>query len=457
MRRKQIGKITSLIMAAALTMSMVSGCSTSKESTSSATTAAATTKAQEEAKTETTEEAKAEASAEKEVTLRLVHYMGEQTKRDALDLMLAAFEEEYPHIKVEVEVVSSSSYIATYKNYIAAGEAPDIMFGKPQTLTEFVEGGYFKDLTGEPCLDNVLTILTDECTVDGGIYGFPMDAQVKCCFYNKDMFAELGLEVPTTKDEFFAVCDAFMAEGIYPMVHPYNFIHGVFHELDSCFTVMAAETGNPNIWAESQAGTINLAESEVMIDAIETFSRFASYQDPGDTAVDQTQGIQNFAAEQRPMYMNGGWLMGDAIAANPEGNFGMFPTPWSDDPEDSKLWVGIDDSFIVSSQSEHPEETMTLLEFFANDECSKIWMSVAKLMSSNVNVSTDEADPMIQEIKTYIDNDKIVAKCLVPDYTSEYSTAFRTKFQEFVTWDDDKRDAVTFLESVDAEMASIRQ
>ena len=36
------------------------------------------------------------------------------------------------------------------------------------------------------------------------------------------------------------------------------------------------------------------------------FSKLASYKDAGDTAVDQTQGIQNFAAGQRPMYINGG-------------------------------------------------------------------------------------------------------------------------------------------------------
>ena len=81
------------------------------------------------------------ASSEEPVTIRLVHYMGEQTKRDALDEMLALFKESHPNITVDIENVNSSSYIATYKNYIAAGEAPDIMFGKPQTMTEFVEAG----------------------------------------------------------------------------------------------------------------------------------------------------------------------------------------------------------------------------------------------------------------------------------------------------------------------------
>lgn len=409
---------------------------------------------------ETKEEAKAvqEDGAENEaVTIRLVHYMGEQVKRDALDEILADFHQTYPNIRVDVEVVSSSSYIATYKNYIAAGEAPDIMFGKPQTMTEFVEGGYFMDLAGEECMENVLPILIDECTVNGGVYGFPMDAQVKACFYNKAMFEEVGVEVPQTREEFFQVCDVFMNQGIYPLVHPYNFIHGVFHELDSYFTSMAAATGNGNVWLDSQEGVKDLSGNETVVEALEMFSKLASYKEAGDTAVDQTQGIQNFAAGQRPMYINGGWLMGDVMAASPEGDFGMFPMPWSENPEENKLWVGIDDVFVVSSQTEHKEEVMTFLNFLAGEESSKTWMDVAKLMTSNTAVPTDGADAFIQEIKAYIDGGKIVSKSLVPDYTSEFSTAFRTKLQEFVTLDDSQRDVGRLLSDIDSEISAIRQ
>ncbi len=456
--RKNSGKrMSALALAAAMVSMALAGCSGGGGANE---TTAAVTEAQSDGDGETEakkEEAGAAKAGGEEVTIRLVHYMGEQAKRDALDAMLTAFGESYPNIKVDVEVVASSSYIATYKNYIAAGEAPDIMFGKPQNMTEFVEGGYFMDLTGEKCLENVLPMLADECTVNGGIYGFPIDAQVKACFYNKKMFADANVEVPQTKEEFFKVCDTFMDQGIYPFVHPYNFIHGVFHELDSFFTSMAASTGNENVWMDSQNGVQDLGGNQVVTDAMEMFSKFASYKDAGDTAVDQTQGIQNFAAGQRPMYMNGGWLMGDVIAANPEGEFGMFPTPWSDNADDNKLWVGIDDVFIVSSQTEHKDEVMTLLEFFANEDCSRTWMDTAKLMTSNVTVPTDNADAFIKEIKSYIDNDRIVSKALVPDYTSEFSTAFRTKLQEFVTLDDSQRDVAKLIQEIDTEIESIRQ
>jgi len=396
-------------------------------------------------------------ASEPTVTIRLVHYMGEQSKRNALDKMIQNFEKDHPNVKIDIETLQSSSYLASYKNYIAAGDAPDILFGKPQNMTEFIEAGYFKDLTNAECEKNVLSILKNECTVNGGLYGFPIDAQVKAVFYNKKMFRDAGVSVPTTKDEFFKVCDIFMAKGIHPIIHPYNFIHGVFHELDAYFTSEAAATQNGQVWMNSQHGKANLSDNPMMKEAFEEFNKLVSYKDAGDSAVDQTQGIQDFAAGKRPMYINGGWMIGDTLAAAPNGEFGMFPMPWSNNPADNKMWVGIDDVFIVSSTTKHEKEVMQLLNSFASKDSSADWMNTAKLMSSNVTVPTDNATQLIKEIKALIDQNKIVSKSLVPDFTSEYSTAFRTKLQYFVTLDDTNRNVDKLLKEIDQEIASIRK
>lgn len=115
MRKDVLKRVSALTMAGVMTMSLA-GCGGGAKETEAApaeTKAAETTAAAAEEKTE--------AAGGEEVTLRLVHYMGEQAKRDGLDAMLKAFNEAHPEIKVDIEVVASSSYLATYKNYIAAG------------------------------------------------------------------------------------------------------------------------------------------------------------------------------------------------------------------------------------------------------------------------------------------------------------------------------------------------
>ena len=111
--RKNFVKRTSALALAAFMAASAAGCSSGG---SSQTTAAPDTTAQAAASGGETQaggdKGGTEATGE-QVTIRLVHYMGEQAKRDALDAMLSAFNEAHPEIHVDVEVVASSSYIAT--------------------------------------------------------------------------------------------------------------------------------------------------------------------------------------------------------------------------------------------------------------------------------------------------------------------------------------------------------
>jgi ABC-type glycerol-3-phosphate transport system substrate-binding protein len=389
--------------------------------------------------------------------IRIIHYMGEQSKRDGLDAMIKRFQKTHPNVKFDVQPISSAQFITIYKTRIAANDTPDLFFGKPRTMKEFVDGGYFMDLTGASCLKNVIGILKEECTVNGKVYGLPLDAQVKGTFYNKTMFKKYGVKVPQTKDEFFALSDKFASKGIKPFVFPFNFIHGVFHTMDAYFKPMAVAEGQRNVWTDSQTGKKELKGNPMVKEAFEMFSKLVSYKDKGDSAVDQPQAIQNFAAGKRPMYINGGWMMGDVVAANPKGKFGMFPTPWSNNPAKNKLWVGVDDVFIVSATTNKKKLVLSFLDSMMSEPSAKLWMKHAKLMSSNQKVSTKGADPFVQEIKGYIDSGKIVSNGKVDDYTAEFSNAFRTKLQYFVTLNDADRDVDKLIKEIDNEINSIRK
>ena len=111
-----------------------------------------------------------------------------------------------------------------------------------------------------------------------------------------------------------------------------------------------------------------------------------------DLGVDQPTAIQDFAAGKRPMFINGGWIMGDVIASNPEGNFGVFPAPWSNNPDENMMSVALDDAFIVSNTTQHKDEVFKFLDFMLSEEAANLWMENAKLMSSYVDANTDNAD-----------------------------------------------------------------
>jgi ABC-type glycerol-3-phosphate transport system substrate-binding protein len=396
----------------------------------------------------------AKGEGEETVAITVMHYMGEQSKRETLDAMVAAFEEANPGIKVKLEQIDSSEMYQTYQTRFNSGDSPDILFGSPREMVEFVDAGLFMDLTGAEFLNNIVDEVLEETTVDGKYYAVPIDVQVKAVFYNKNMFADRKLEVPKTLDEFKAVLKAFDDGGITPLIHSYAFNWAPYHELDAILTSICATRGGGNLLWDSQNGVAPLTGNRTALDAATVWNLVASYKEDADLTTDLPTAVERFAAGDRPMFISGGWIYADTVAASSD-EFGFFPIPWSNNPDENKLEVALDDAFIVSNQTQHKDEVFKFLEFVASDEAAEIWMTGTKLMSSSKNSNVANADPYVQAIKSYIDAGNIAAKANVPDYTAAYSDAQLNTMQTYIVEKLD--DPALFLKMLDDEIALCNQ
>ena len=117
----------------------------SSEAEAASTEAAAATEASTEASTET---AAGESTASTEYNpsgeLNLIHYLTETAKLQALDDLVAGFQEEYPDVTVNVEAMSMDNYTDVIKLRFSTDEAPDIIFGQPKSYSDLVENGLIK-------------------------------------------------------------------------------------------------------------------------------------------------------------------------------------------------------------------------------------------------------------------------------------------------------------------------
>ena len=75
---------------------------------------------------------------------------------------------------------------------------PDVIFGQPKSYTDLIDNGLIKDLSGEDFVSRLSESSTNCVTYNGGIYGVALDQMANVVFYNKDIFEEQGLSVPTT-------------------------------------------------------------------------------------------------------------------------------------------------------------------------------------------------------------------------------------------------------------------
>ncbi len=124
-----------------------------------------------------------------------------------LEPIVEAFEEKYPKIDVKLENVGTGNdHYTKLQNAIKAGTgAPDVAQVEYYALPQFALSGAFADLTdfGAADLEDQFTASTwGSVSLNDGIYALPQDSGPMAMFYRADVFEGLGLEVPTTWDEY---------------------------------------------------------------------------------------------------------------------------------------------------------------------------------------------------------------------------------------------------------------
>lgn len=174
--------------------------------------------------TDTTESpATTEAPAE-EVTLTLLTD-DEPTNMAFAEALIAAFMEQNPNVTIEHELrPGGGEGDNIVKTRLATGEMTDIFF--------YNTGGLFNALnptetlvpvTGEAFVDNIDESFLSTVSAEGDVFGVPVGTGLGGgVLYNKTVYDELGLSVPTTWDEFAANNDAILAAGIPPVLQTYG-------------------------------------------------------------------------------------------------------------------------------------------------------------------------------------------------------------------------------------------
>ncbi|TDN91816.1 extracellular solute-binding protein [Microbacterium sp. BK668] len=163
-------------------------------------------------------------------TLKLWHYEGaDSAMGKAWAEAITVFEEE-TGATVEFEEKSFEQIQKTASQVLDTDAAPDLMeFNKGNATAGFLAStGLISDISDAvdeygwadklaPSLQTTAKYSEDGVMGGDTWYGVPNYGEFVGVYYNEDAFAEAGLEIPTTYDEFVSVLDAFVAKGITPL------------------------------------------------------------------------------------------------------------------------------------------------------------------------------------------------------------------------------------------------
>ncbi|WP_028609970.1 extracellular solute-binding protein [Paenibacillus harenae] len=159
----------------------------------------------------------------KEVTLSLRHTQIKETSKTRLKILedvVAKTEQENEGLTFKLEGIDEIvNRDQKLKAEMAAGNPPDIfeVFGGAD-LKLYVKAERMLDLTlilDELGIKDKFASLS-EFTIDGKVYGLPFGGYSEAIFYNKKIFSELGLEIPTTWEQLLDISGKMKAAGYTP-------------------------------------------------------------------------------------------------------------------------------------------------------------------------------------------------------------------------------------------------
>ena len=132
---------------------------------------------------------------------------------------IKAFEAANPDIKLNVEVVSWNDLYTVVNTRISTNQAPDIL--NIDTFADYVSDDLLEPTDQYVSADlkaKIIPSFWNASELDGTVWALPILASVRAMFYNKDILAQAGVDVPTTWDELTAALKAVKEKcpGIVP-------------------------------------------------------------------------------------------------------------------------------------------------------------------------------------------------------------------------------------------------
>jgi multiple sugar transport system substrate-binding protein len=145
----------------------------------------------------------AQGSSEKDEQITIEFWTHEDSNRQALeDRYIAEFEETHPNVTVNVTRQSSVKMIELVQTAFAAGEGPTMFNLSINDEYPYMDAGRIAPVNYEAAgykdaktlIDSYADGMLDPVTMDGDVYGLPLELTNWCIFINKNVFKEAGLD-----------------------------------------------------------------------------------------------------------------------------------------------------------------------------------------------------------------------------------------------------------------------
>lgn len=311
-------------------------------------------------------------SAADDVTLKVWSWRTEDV--DAYNRIFDVFEEQNPGITVEFEAFQNTEYNQILTTGLAGSDGPDVpMVRAYGQLQPNVEARQLEPIDGEvDGLDEIApsVLAGAKGKEDGKTYAVPLATQTLQMFYNKAIFEDLGLEPPTTWDEFIDVNESLLAAGVTPMAlgAKDDWILPIFHDI-----VGSARYGGAAFEERVLSGETDFTDPDYVA-SLQLITDLEKYLTPDVVGVSYTDSQIQFTSGQAAQFPGGSFEIATFRNQAPDLEIGSYQVPLHDDAvsETPVSPAYADGNFAVNAKSENKEAAFTLLNWLATPEFGQL-------------------------------------------------------------------------------------
>ncbi len=339
----------------------------------------------------------------------------------------------------------ANQYDAFIKQSFRTSKAPGLFtWHTGGSLTELVDAGLVAETTDiwTKAVDEgwVSADLRDSYTFDGKQFCVPMNIAYWVMFYNKSIFEENGVEVPTTWDELNSVAETLSGNGVTP-----------YYQTSSLFTFqwfqhLVAST-DPALYEGLTTGEVKYTDPEIVevMDLWLQEQQNGWFSDPGsstDPAVGLRQG--DFA-----MIDFGTWFAGNLEGAGMASgtDYGMFVIPAVNEALDTTP-VAVESGPLCTAESS-PQRDMGLAysEWWMSPDAQTSWNDAHGDVAFNPMATVK--DPALADLGTQIAGSDY---SLYDRFFEAMPTPVVTvALEQFGAFNANPGDPMPFLEAIQAE------
>jgi raffinose/stachyose/melibiose transport system substrate-binding protein len=387
--------------------------------------------------------------ASKQVTLRvLVHQNPPMV--EFMNTFNEQFQANNPDITVDMSVVNANDLSTVTQTRLTANDVDVVdIFGfanaaqpymknvTPPNWQTLIDAGLLMDLTDQPFVGNYDQATNQDAgTYNGKVYAINLG---RVCYsgiyYNKDLFAQYNVEVPTTWSGLVAACETFGDAGVpcmtaggkdgWPIfVGAYGLIGAIYPDQEALVE---------GLWTGSIKW--NDAKSLEMWQKMKVYAQDMMEDGASGIAGDAAPG--RFASGAVAMFPGGTWYAAAIESAEPGFDWGYIPFPASDNPEDNKYLFGkYDQGWAIAANTENKDAALKYLAEFSEQANYEAFANAVGFIPTQPGVTLDTQ--IGQEVAPYLDNFRVGFEqyWIAPKGAGQYANPWASYFTPFGTFDD---------------------